>query len=126
MNAFQGKILFVDDCTDTCEMVEVFLRQANLDATCCSCPVEALNLLKNEKFDIVFTDLVMEGMNGDELCTEISLHRPGTPVILITGFPSFEAAVLAMQVGAHDFLTKPINIHDMILSINEFAHRSVA
>lgn len=123
MSTFEGKILFVDDDKDLCEVVKDVLSEAQYNITCVSCPAHALELIKHEEFSIVFTDLVMENMNGQDLCKSIAQYKPNIPVIIITGYGSIEAAYNAIQAGAHDFLTKPFALEDLIQSIESIDYK---
>ena len=65
------------------------------------------------------TDLNMPGMSGIELCERIVANRPDVPVVVITAFGSLETAVAALRAGAYDFITKPIDIDELIKKLNE-------
>src|SRR5215471_11164627 len=67
--------------------------------------------------DLVITDLRMPGLAGDELMRRILAQSPGFPVIILTGHGSVESAVNAMQDGAWDFLTKPVDLDHLSLKV---------
>ena len=112
------KILIVDDDRTMCEMLESDLRRRNFVPVWVTAANEAFAKLKNEEFDVVLSDLNMPGMNGIELCERLVANRPDIPVIIITAFGSLETAIAAIRAGAHDFITKPIDL-DLLALILE-------
>ena len=79
--------------------------------------VEALGILKNESVDCCFTDINMPEMNGIDLAEEIRRIDNTLPVIIMTGFPSLDNAVQTIKNGVVDFLTKPVTMKQMELSV---------
>jgi DNA-binding NtrC family response regulator len=112
-----GRILVVDDEPSMCEMIETDLRLRDFDVTWRSAPEEALQLLAERRFDVVLTDLKMPGISGVDLCERIVANRPGTPVVVMTAFGSLETAVAAIRAGAYDFVTKPIELDMLALTV---------
>jgi two-component system response regulator HydG len=99
----------VDDDSSVCDFVEVSLRDAH-DVVTCTSPEAALELLGEQDFDVVLTDLNMRGLGGLELCERILGMRPRVPVLVVTGHASLDAAVGAIRVGAYDFILKPVDV----------------
>ena len=77
----------------------------------------AWNILNTEPVDMVITDLRMPEMSGNELLKKIYSTYPTIPVVVLTGHGTIEDAVVAMQNGAVDFLTKPVNLNHLSLLI---------
>jgi two-component system response regulator HydG len=77
----------------------------------------ALALLATERFDVVLSDLGMKGRDGLDLCRQATADHPDTPVIIMTGLGSLEAAVGAIRAGACDFLTKPLEIDEVAATV---------
>lgn len=73
---------------------------------------EALALIERNEYDLVITDLVMQGADGLAVLSRVKELWPDTEVILVTGFPTVETAVEAMRRGAYDYLTKPYRIDE--------------
>ena len=69
-------------------------------------------------FQVVITDLKMPGMSGMDLLRRVRNEYPETAVIMITAFGSIEGAVEAMKNGAVDYITKPIDIDELVILIN--------
>ena len=68
-----------------------------------------------EGIDLVVTDLRMDGISGEEVLRRVTTQNPGIPVIVLTGHGSIDAAVDAMRNGAYDFLTKPLNLDQLLM-----------
>ena len=74
---------------------------------------EAIELLSNKDYDLVLTDLHMEGGDGLSVLNRIRRHAPLTIAVVLTGFASVESAIAALQEGAYDYLIKPCDIESM-------------
>ena len=79
---------------------------------------EALDRLKERPFDIVVTDLKMEGMDGIQFLTQVKEHYPETEVIVISGVATMEAARESFHKGAFDFLAKPFKLGEILAVIS--------
>jgi DNA-binding NtrC family response regulator len=121
----QGRVLIVDDDRGMCEMLEADLRLRGFECTWSTSPQAALQILKSAAFHVVLTDLRMPGMSGTELCERIVANRPDVPVVVMTAFGSLESAVAAMRVGAYDFVTKPIELDILALSLQRAVRHHV-
>lgn len=78
---------------------------------------EGLGFLSKGDIDLVITDLRMPGTSGEDVLKKVTREMPGIPVIVLTGHGSIDAAVSAMQNGAYDFLTKPLNLDHLELVV---------
>jgi len=105
-----GKILIVDDEQAMCELLEADLRLRNFETEWYTSAEDALQAVNRQSYDVVLTDLNMPGTNGIQLCKHIVTHRPDIPVVMMTAFGSLESAVDAIRAGAYDFVTKPIEM----------------
>ena len=112
----QGTILIVDDEKHTREGLRQSLED-DFDVYTASNIDEATNVLNSDQIDLVLTDLRLGGEDGMVLIEQI-LRRPRPPVcILMTAYGSIATAVEAMKRGAHDFVTKPVNIDELGIKI---------
>jgi len=112
-----GHILIVDDDPELGEMLAVGLRLRGLTCEFVAGATEALERIASDDFDAVMTDMNMPVMGGLELCRGIGDRRPDVPVIVMTAYGSFDAAVEAIRSGAYDFVTKPFDLDVVALSI---------
>jgi two-component system response regulator HydG len=119
--ASKGRILIVDDDVPMGELLVQGLAKLgyHADATCR--PETVLARVMEEPFDAVVTDLRMGGMTGLELCRCLLAYDPHLPVIVLTAFGDFSAAVEAVRAGAYDFLSKPVNLDVLALALSRAA-----
>lgn len=102
-----AKILVVDDEVVVCGSVGKILRKEGHEIECVLTAQEGLNLVEQERFDLIITDLMLPKMSGMEFL-EIARRRwPGINVIMITGYATVKNAVQALKLGAFDFIPKP-------------------
>jgi two-component system response regulator PilR (NtrC family) len=114
------KILVVDDEAPIREMIKKGLSQmGGLNVEVAQSGPEAIDKIEKEVFDLVLTDLKMPGMDGLELLKIIKGTRPEVMVILMTAYGSIETAVEAMRIGANDFITKPIDLNELLIHISK-------
>jgi len=113
------KILLVDDERGFVDVISKRMSKRNIDATKAYSGREALQALRKTDFDAVVLDLKMEDMDGIEVLKIIKKIVPDLPVIMLTGHGSEEAARDGIQLGASDYLTKPCDLEDLIVKIQE-------
>jgi DNA-binding NtrC family response regulator len=78
---------------------------------------EALHLFYGGKFSLIISDIRMPEMDGLELLQRVKLSNPSIHVIMISAYAEFDMAVEAIRLGAYDFLSKPVNLNLIILSV---------
>ena len=86
---------------------------------------EALELIQQEYFDVLITDVRMPEMSGIELLEEVKKGYPAMEVMIVTGFGSIDAAVEAMKKGAYEYITKPFNLDELILKVKNIHERKI-
>ena len=114
----KGHILVVDDEQETCDLLEMSLSKHGFKVTPSTNAQRALDLVAEQDFDVVLTDLQMPEMSGLDLCERVLGTRPDMPVVVITGQGSLETAIGAIRVGAYDFITKPVDPKLLFLSVS--------
>jgi DNA-binding NtrC family response regulator len=112
------KILVADDDRDMCELAEAGLSLRGYGVSWRLTPAEALAQLDNEDFAVLLVDIHMEGMSGLDLCRTALAKRPDLVVVVMTGFGTLEHAIGAMRAGAYDFITKPVSMDALALTID--------
>jgi two-component system, NtrC family, response regulator AtoC len=105
-----GHVLIVDDDSSMTETLTRAMNRRGFVAVAKNSAAEALLLLDEQDFDVVVSDLHMDGMDGLAFCERVVANRPDLPVVMITAFGSLESAVAALRVGAYDFITKPFDV----------------
>lgn len=109
-----SSILIIDDEKNIREGLAADFEMDGYEVHLASGGKEGLQIVKSEHIDLVITDLRMPGgVSGEDVLREITAKMPGVPVIVLTGHGSIDSAVKAMQNGAYDFLTKPLNLEQL-------------
>lgn len=121
MNKTKGQVLIVDDEVYIQEILKVTLEDAGFECAVASDGEAALSALASQNFDLAFTDIRMPGKKGTELLADIKAVYPNVVVIIITAVDSASTAIQSMHLGAYDYLIKPFNLEQVLLS----AHRAL-
>ncbi|MDL1963149.1 MAG: sigma-54 dependent transcriptional regulator [Deltaproteobacteria bacterium] len=114
-----AKILVVDDEEHMLKLFEKILTKQGHDVRTAASGTEAISLLEEESFDLMFSDLVMPDLGGMDLLKEVKTGYPDVPFIVITAYGSIGSAVEAMKTGAFDYLTKPFRKDDILLTVGK-------
>jgi DNA-binding NtrC family response regulator len=114
-----SKVLVVDDDLGMCGMLSDVLKEEGFSVHTTGESFEASKILKKEEFDVIVTDLKMKGLKGLDLLEVAHKVAPMTPVIIITAFGTIESAIKAMKMGAYDYITKPFQMDELILTVRK-------
>ncbi|PRQ05410.1 sigma-54-dependent transcriptional regulator [Enhygromyxa salina] len=104
------RILVVDDDPDTRELLSANLRLEGYQAQPVGSAEAALEQLEGALIDAILTDVHMEGMTGVDLCERVRERYPHIPVLVMTGKADMATVVAALRAGAHDFVSKPVDL----------------
>ncbi len=110
-------LLIVDDDANTLASVARAFRMAGHEATVCDSAARALELVKTQHFDLIFSDVVMPGKDGISFLEDLKALGLATPAVMISGQASVEMAVRATRLGAVDFLEKPLSTDKLLLTV---------
>ena len=113
----RAHLLIIDDDANTLASLARAFRLAGHDATVCDNPARALDMVRSEKFDLIFSDVVMPAMDGLTLLEQIKAAGVKTPVVMMSGQAHIEMAVKATRLGALDFLEKPLSTDKLLLTV---------
>lgn len=108
-------ILIVDDEEGIRESLSGILEDEGYDILTADSGEEAVKILRETSPDLIFLDIWLTGMDGIKTLQEIKAMKPDVPVIMISGHGSIELAVKATQIGAYDFLEKPLSLERVLL-----------
>src|SRR5574341_2696928 len=117
-------ILVIDDDPSLRRVLEYNLDEEGYDVYTSGSGEEGLRVAKEQKPDVVITDMKMPGIDGLEVLKTVKENAPDTLVIIITAFGEIDAAVQAMKLGAYDYITKPFNRDDLKLTVKKALHVS--
>lgn len=117
-------ILVVDDEGAIRYSVSKTLQRVGYHVSEAESGEKALEMLVQQEFDVILTDIRMPGIDGVELLRRIKEIAPDSSVILMTGYASLSTAVEALRLGAHDYLIKPSSSQDIKHSVSEGLRRS--
>ncbi len=111
------KLLLVDDEQEFLEPMAARLTRRRLSCRTAQSGEEALKILQEERFNCAVVDVMMPGMNGLELLRRMHRDYPDVAVILLTGHASVELGVQGMELGAFEYLMKPVEFDELVDTI---------
>ncbi len=112
-------VLFVDDEVDFLETLLKRMKKRDVNVTGVESGEKALGLLDREPVDVIVLDVRMPGMDGIQTLREIKKRYPLVEVIMLTGHASLEVAIEGMELGAFDYLMKPVDIDELLYKIQD-------
>jgi DNA-binding NtrC family response regulator len=118
-------VLLVDDESEFLETLVKRLRKRKLNTTGVGSGEEALEVLRTEPVDVVVLDVKMPGMDGIETLRAIKKIRPLVEVIMLTGHANMEVAITGMELGAFDYLMKPMDIDELLYKLQDAFKRKL-
>lgn len=128
-NETMGRIALIEDDEDMSEITEAFFRQHGFQVHKFSSAEPVLRLLKenpnHHEFDVILTDMMLPEMSGIDLVQSIRENNIDVPIILVTANNDLDLAVHAIEVGAYDFILKPIPFPQLLISVRRairFSH----
>ena len=115
----QGNILVVDDDKNLLELIQMRLESEDYQVVATAEEDEALEVAKEQAFDLSIIDLQLTNRNGISLMEDVHHINPDLPVIILTAFGSIESAVEAMKKGAYSYLSKPFDHHKLLFQVEK-------
>jgi DNA-binding NtrC family response regulator len=113
------KIMVVDDEKIVCDMAKKILANEGYAVETFTDSELALERIKNEKFDLVVTDLKMENVSGMDILREVNKRYPDTKVIMLTAYATLDATIEAIRERIYDFFPKPVKIEELKKSVQK-------
>ena len=112
------RVLFVDDEDDFRETIVKRLNARKIQAMGAESGVRALEIVKDNDFDVIVLDVKMPGMDGIETLRHIKQMKPEIEVIMLTGHASVESGINGIKYGAFDYLMKPMELDPLFEKLN--------
>lgn len=119
-----AKILIVDDERSIRNTLKDILEVESYQVDVVESGIEAFELIKENNYDVVFSDIKMPQMDGVELLQKIKVNNPETPIIMISGHGTIETAVDCIKKGAYDFIEKPIDLNRLLIVVRNALDRT--
>ncbi|MGL5379347.1 response regulator transcription factor [Clostridium sp.] len=118
----KSTVLIVDDDKDIREIIEIYLMNENIKFISAKDGIEALTKLENNKVDLILLDIMMPRLDGIKTCLKI---RDGnkTPIIIISAKNDDSSKILALNIGADDYVTKPFNPLELVARVKSQLRR---
>jgi two-component system OmpR family response regulator len=119
------KIMVVDDEVDFLETIVKRLQARGIEVTGVESGYQALEVLDQRSPDVIILDVKMPGMDGIETLRKIKKKKPLTEVIMLTGHASVESGIQGMQLGAFDYVMKPIALDELLEKVRQAYERKL-
>jgi ATP-dependent Lon protease len=113
------KILVVDDEKIVCDMARIILENEGYEVDIFTDSVLALDAIRNQPYDLVVTDLMMENVSGMDILREVNQLYPDTKVIMLTAYATLDATIEAIRERIYDFFPKPVKIEELKRSVKK-------
>ena len=110
----ERNILLVEDEEDLLELYKSFLESDGYVVETAAKGRDAVNKAKNKRFDMVILDIKLPDIMGDEVARELKAIDESVIIIMVTGFPSFQESIDALDLGIYDILLKPITADELL------------
>ena len=114
----KARLLIIDDEPNTLASLSRAFRLAGHEAVVCDSAAKALEMVKGDRFDLIFSDVVMPGKDGLSFLEDYKKLGIDTPVVMMSGQAHIEMAVRATRLGAMDFLEKPLSTDKLLLTVD--------
>lgn len=119
-----AKILIVDDDSNICELIRLYLEKDHFQAVIANDGQQALRLVESEKPDLILLDIMMPRLDGWQVCREIRKTLQ-TPIIMLTAKGEVFDKVLGLELGADDYITKPFDTKELIARVKAVLRRTM-
>lgn len=117
-------VFALDDEPGVRDAIRRTLESVGHEVSTFGCPEDCLAAMYSRCCDLLITDVVMPGMNGLELLTEVKCAMPSLPVLVVTGYGTVEMAVQAMEAGASTVLRKPLERTSLLAAVEMSLNRN--
>ena len=119
------KVLVVDDELDFLETIVKRLKARKIEVTGVESGFKALDAVMTQDVDVVILDVKMPGMDGIETLREMKKKQPLVEVIMLTGHASVESGIQGMQLGAFDYVMKPVALDELLEKMRQAYERKL-
>jgi len=118
------RILIVEDEVDLANLIEITLKNAGFSVSKANDGQSGLNLALNGQFDLIMLDIMLPNVDGLEICRQVRLTDPSTPIMMLTARDTETDRIMGLNIGADDYLTKPFSIRELEARIKAMLRRA--
>lgn len=118
------KILIVDDDTNICELLRLYLEKEGYDTLICNDGEAAVKMAKDDQPDLVLLDIMLPKLDGWQVCREIR-KTSDVPIIMITAKSETFDKILGLELGADDYVSKPFDAKEVVARVRAVLRRSI-
>ncbi|MCF8084593.1 MAG: response regulator [Deltaproteobacteria bacterium] len=112
-----ARIVVLDDEKDACELIERVLSPAH-EVVSFTEEDEAIAYVKANPVDLAILDIKLKKLSGVDVLEILRQARPEVKAVMLTGYPTLKTAERAITLGAHEYLTKPLDVDDLEAKVN--------
>lgn len=113
------RVLVIDDDEFVLELLDEFLTDSGYNVSTADSGEAALEQIKSASPDVALVDFKLPGIDGLETIRRISKISPDTVTIIMTGFPTLDSSIMAIRLGASDYILKPFKLDEVSLSLQK-------
>lgn len=118
-----GKIMVVDDDSNICELLRLYLEKEDYEVVIAQNGTKALEMFDREKPDLILLDIMMPVLDGWQVCREIR-KKSSCPIIMLTAKGEVFDKVLGLELGADDYVVKPFEAKEVVARVKAVLRRS--
>lgn len=111
-----AKVLIVDDDVDISELIALVLKKEGIDSRVINNPLEVIDLVKCEKYDLILLDIMMPEILGTELCSKIR-DSVDCPILFVSAKSELIDKIVGYEIGGDDYITKPFDNTELLLKV---------
>jgi len=118
----KGKILIIDDSATNVFLLQTLLEEQGYTVLFTYNGQEAIKYLDEQKFDLLLLDIMMPGVDGYDILEKLASEQRNTPVIMVTAKDDRDSEKKAKDLGATDYVTKPVNFEKLIKLVQKYTN----
>jgi len=118
------RILLVEDEENIANLIKMNLEMDSYAVVWSPDGKEAVELYKNERFDLIILDIMLPGLSGIEVCEQVRLHDPSIPILMLSARGEPKDRIKGLKTGADDYLSKPFILEELLIRIKKLLQRS--
>src|SRR5690606_31116298 len=121
---YKGSLLVVEDEESLRDALKLNLELEEYEVTTASTGPEALQLVKNEYFDLIILDIMLPEMDGVAVCESIRMQQNPVPILFLSARGSAADRIEGLKKGGDDYLTKPFNLEELLLRVGKLVEKN--